>query len=769
MYWYVCVLHLSIALKITQISPGSDYKKYDIATPDPNLCQQYCAADPDCKAFSYVKPGIERPYPSCYLKNTVPPAKSDSCCISGVESPSSQLEISNSSKEKANVQNNVSLHNLDTRVVKDYLGKNIQERGKIRDAQKTIIQNLSLIFNRNMAISPSVQYNISGLMIEFSLPEGMIPLSRTPEIDKVEQFPKAPSASYETDIGGVTAGGYITIYGKNFKDYFEIWGGSLTSSNPTADSVKGSPIASSNATIRGQDRNIRSKSSSNPKPETFVYSNTTSNLANSSLQTHKVAMKSSSIVPFQAIFSELPKTDLPGGDYKSFDLANPDPSLCKQACDNDYNCQAYTYVDPGIKGPNALCYLKNTVPASVSSSYCTSGIENGSVGVTLEYTYHPNEFSTEKHYLNLTPYYGDWGNSWSYNWIKAKVPEIPETYLSIDPSTQKSFIDIGANLIVWKKGMGGFTLKVPIALYPGTGGISYIESPEFGDCAVSGQTMLIHGSGFGDSPGHIVLKLREPLKTYNYQSNSWVQVDTGLTEIGFTPASGDWKTSWRDDVIAANVDKLSMNFDPAFGDLYIYRANDPRPLALSPVKVEPNYVLRKISGKNFLEFVGQGGNNHAEAINGTLIVTHDPSCSSFLGVPLSSGNSGEDYFFSENKPLPPNCELVSLSIFQVPPNKEDVAVFLLENVGEMLNSFTDPVDMYIWLGKHTIYAIVGAIAGPGTGSYKCEITKPKDLDKPTTKIHWENTCYPDSDYNNVPIQYVASFQVRAPEAVDLGE
>lgn len=65
--------------------PGGDYKKYDMTTPDPSLCQQYCAADPDCQAFTYVKPGIQGPYSSCYLKNTVPPAKSDSCCLSGTK------------------------------------------------------------------------------------------------------------------------------------------------------------------------------------------------------------------------------------------------------------------------------------------------------------------------------------------------------------------------------------------------------------------------------------------------------------------------------------------------------------------------------------------------------------------------------------------------------------------------------------------------------------------------------------------------------------
>ena len=69
-------------------------------------------------------------------------------------------------------------------------------------------------------------------------------------------------------------------------------------------------------------------------------------------------------------------TDRPGSDYKNFDLNSPDPSLCQQACAGDPNCKAFTFVKPGIQGPNARCWLKNTVPAPVSNTCCTSGVKN---------------------------------------------------------------------------------------------------------------------------------------------------------------------------------------------------------------------------------------------------------------------------------------------------------------------------------------------------------------------------------------------------------
>ena len=48
--------------------------------------------------------------------------------------------------------------------------------------------------------------------------------------------------------------------------------------------------------------------------------------------------------------------DRPGQDLRpGFDLERPDPALCKQACERDPNCKAYTYVKPGYQGRNARC------------------------------------------------------------------------------------------------------------------------------------------------------------------------------------------------------------------------------------------------------------------------------------------------------------------------------------------------------------------------------------------------------------------------------
>jgi hypothetical protein len=70
-----------------------------------------------------------------------------------------------------------------------------------------------------------------------------------------------------------------------------------------------------------------------------------------------------------------PRIDRPGADFKNFDLAAADPNLCKTACDREgMQCQAWTFVRPGVQGPRARCWLKFTVPAAVTNNCCTSGV-----------------------------------------------------------------------------------------------------------------------------------------------------------------------------------------------------------------------------------------------------------------------------------------------------------------------------------------------------------------------------------------------------------
>jgi hypothetical protein len=66
--------------------------------------------------------------------------------------------------------------------------------------------------------------------------------------------------------------------------------------------------------------------------------------------------------------------DLPGSDFKSFFLDQPLPALCRNACQNNQRCKAWTFVKPGIQGNKAKCWLKHNVPKPVKDGCCVSGV-----------------------------------------------------------------------------------------------------------------------------------------------------------------------------------------------------------------------------------------------------------------------------------------------------------------------------------------------------------------------------------------------------------
>jgi hypothetical protein len=59
---------------------GGDYQGLDIVSPD--ACQAECKRDTRCRAWTFVKVGAQGPQARCYLKDHIPAAKPNPCCIS---------------------------------------------------------------------------------------------------------------------------------------------------------------------------------------------------------------------------------------------------------------------------------------------------------------------------------------------------------------------------------------------------------------------------------------------------------------------------------------------------------------------------------------------------------------------------------------------------------------------------------------------------------------------------------------------------------------
>ncbi len=67
--------------------------------------------------------------------------------------------------------------------------------------------------------------------------------------------------------------------------------------------------------------------------------------------------------------------DRPGDAFMNTELPSANVALCKTACAENLKCAAYTYIQPGLAGPNARCQLKAAVGERVQAEGYISGVK----------------------------------------------------------------------------------------------------------------------------------------------------------------------------------------------------------------------------------------------------------------------------------------------------------------------------------------------------------------------------------------------------------
>jgi hypothetical protein len=77
-----CLVLLSLpALAVDGTNlPGSDYANFPAHSA--KVCMNTCAGESRCKAYTWVKPGIQGPGGMCWLKHSEPDIVKDACCDS---------------------------------------------------------------------------------------------------------------------------------------------------------------------------------------------------------------------------------------------------------------------------------------------------------------------------------------------------------------------------------------------------------------------------------------------------------------------------------------------------------------------------------------------------------------------------------------------------------------------------------------------------------------------------------------------------------------
>ena len=67
---------------------GGDFRGFDVAADHPDLCEDACKSDTTCRAWTYVKPGVQSTNARCWLKGVIPARSSNACCVSGTKTRS---------------------------------------------------------------------------------------------------------------------------------------------------------------------------------------------------------------------------------------------------------------------------------------------------------------------------------------------------------------------------------------------------------------------------------------------------------------------------------------------------------------------------------------------------------------------------------------------------------------------------------------------------------------------------------------------------------
>jgi hypothetical protein len=70
------------------IRRGDEYRSFviDARRANPYVCRDACLREPQCMAFTYVRPDRRGGAATCQLKSSAPLATADTCCVSGVRS-----------------------------------------------------------------------------------------------------------------------------------------------------------------------------------------------------------------------------------------------------------------------------------------------------------------------------------------------------------------------------------------------------------------------------------------------------------------------------------------------------------------------------------------------------------------------------------------------------------------------------------------------------------------------------------------------------------
>lgn len=309
--------------------PGGDYRNFPIDRADARICRDTCAAEARCKAWTYVNPGVQGSKARCWLKASVPPARRADCCISGVMSGSGGGTNAGGGSSGGGTTGGIRPGWVDP----GFPGSGGGSGGGARSGYLGCFKDKAA---RDLIVAAA---NSGTMTIGQCV---------------------SNCASKNRAFAGVQFGTYC-FCDDNYGSY------------GAADNCNMKCAGNAGETCGGRWANSVYRTGAGGGGIAGGGGGTTGGGG-----TGTVGGGSSGGGATASTFDG--RTNRPGGDYRNFWVDRADARICRDACAAETRCKAWTYVNPGVQGAKARCWLKSSVPPARPDNCCISGVMDSTGG-----------------------------------------------------------------------------------------------------------------------------------------------------------------------------------------------------------------------------------------------------------------------------------------------------------------------------------------------------------------------------------------------------
>ena len=336
--------------------PGSDYRSFEVPGGLDD-CRRTCEDDPQCRAFTFVRPGVQAQSGVCWLKSDIPAARPDDCCTSGAKL-GAQTQVAGAVTRELDTDRPGMDYDAFEVASVDACADRCSQDARCQAYTSVVVDRSGRLHCYLKSGVPAPRHDercVSGVRTgapAAAAGTGMVTAAPTLLVAAPQAVTAATTVEERTNRSG---GDYRR---------FEAPGGLDECRRACDDDAACQAYTFVRPGIQSPDGMCWLKSSV-PEPAA-------DDCCTSGVKGATPAPSESRAAATRCTVESA--TDRPGGDYRRFEVAGGFEQ-CLQACIEDPACTAYTFVRPGIQAANGMCWLKSSSGEPRRDACCVSGVK----------------------------------------------------------------------------------------------------------------------------------------------------------------------------------------------------------------------------------------------------------------------------------------------------------------------------------------------------------------------------------------------------------